>query len=183
MSPGERFSFDLNLFDMSQHMIAYLVLAFVQLARQRLGPGRGRADLVEVTQLGERGEFVSQIYDGGSAVLREPAPPLKLSLTPGPERIERVRVRFVTPTELKAGHRLAERPEFGVLAARVRDRVSTLRTLYGGGPLAIDFQRVRGTGGTSANDALRVGAGRRGAPKQPDGTGPLDRRVRGGGRV
>jgi len=54
-----------------------------------------------------------------------------------PERpIDRLRVRFLTPTELKG----AERPEFGVLMARIRDRVSTLRELYGDGPLAIDFK-------------------------------------------
>ncbi len=47
-----------------------------------------------------------------------------------------VRVRFLTPTELKG----AEQPEFGVLLARIRDRVSTLRELYGDGPLAIDFK-------------------------------------------
>ncbi len=137
---GERFYFDLNLFDMSRPAIAYLVLTFVQLVQEGLGPGRGRAELVEVTQLGERGEFVSQIYEARSAVLRQAGPPLELSLARGAEPVERVRVRFVTPTELKAGHRLAERPEFGVLAARVRDRVSTLRSLYGGGPLAIDFR-------------------------------------------
>jgi hypothetical protein len=50
--------------------------------------------------------------------------------------IERLRVRFVTPTELKG----TERPEFGVLMARIRDRVSALRELYGAGPLAIDFK-------------------------------------------
>lgn len=138
--PGESFSFDLNLFELSQPAIAYLVLTFVQLAHEGLGPGRGRAELAEVAQLGEQGEFVSQIYDGGSTVLREAGPPLELSLAPGPTRVERVRVRFVTPTELKAGHLLAERPEFGVLAGRVRDRLSTLRSLYGGGPLAIDFK-------------------------------------------
>ncbi len=27
------------------------------------------------------------------------------------------------------------RPEFGILFARLRDRISTLRPLYGGGPL------------------------------------------------
>jgi len=57
----------------------------------------------------------------------------------GPDRqIERLRVRFLTPTELKG----AERPEFGVLLARIRDRVSTLRELYGEGPLAIDFKAL-----------------------------------------
>ncbi len=65
---------------------------------------------------------------------------MTLSLTPGTEPVDRVRVQFVTPTELKAGHQLAERPEFGVLAARVRDRLSTLKSLYDDGPLTIDFR-------------------------------------------
>ena len=75
-SPGwlAAFSFDLNLFDMPSPAIAYLVLAFSQLARDGLGPNRGRAGLSEVWQVGEDGEPV-----------------------------ERVRVRFTTPTELKSG--------------------------------------------------------------------------------
>jgi hypothetical protein len=51
----------------------------------------------------------------------------------------RVRVEFLTPTELKQDGRLVDRPEFGVLFARIRDRVSALRALYGSGPLEIDF--------------------------------------------
>jgi hypothetical protein len=54
-----------------------------------------------------------------------------------PERpIHRLVVRFLTPTELKGGGA----PEFGILMARIRDRVSVLRELYGDGPLAIDFK-------------------------------------------
>jgi hypothetical protein len=48
----------------------------------------------------------------------------------------RVRVSFITPTELKG----ADRPEFAVLFARLRDRISTLRALYQGGALEIDFK-------------------------------------------
>ena len=55
------------------------------------------------------------------------------------ERVERVRVRFLTPTELKGGGGVP-RPEFGVLFGRIRDRVSTLRALHRAGPLAIDFR-------------------------------------------
>ena len=54
--------------------------------------------------------------------------------------VERVLVRFLTPTELKSGGCLVDLPVFGVLAARIRDRVSTLRALYGEGPLALDFR-------------------------------------------
>jgi hypothetical protein len=52
---------------------------------------------------------------------------------------DRVRVEFLSPTELKHEGRLAGRPEFPILIARIRDRVSALRALYGEGALEIDF--------------------------------------------
>jgi len=62
--------------------------------------------------------------------------PLHFSLCVTEPQVCRLRVHFLTPTELKG----AEQPEFGVLLARIRDRISTLRESYGGGPLAIDFK-------------------------------------------
>lgn len=47
--------------------------------------------------------------------------------------VARIRVEFVTPTDLKSA-------AFPILLARARDRVSTLRSLYGEGPLDIDFR-------------------------------------------
>jgi hypothetical protein len=61
---------------------------------------------------------------------------LRLPLAPCANPVTRVRVRFLTATELKG----AAEPSFGVLFARIRDRVSTLRALYGDGPLNIDFK-------------------------------------------
>ncbi len=137
---GDTFFFDLNLFDMHSPAMAYLVLAFAQLSREGLGAGRGRADLVEVLQRGENGNADTCIYDGKAFALQQASEPMELSLDAPGEPIERVRVRFVTPTELKTGERLAEGPEFGVLAARIRDRLSTLRELYDDGPLEMDFR-------------------------------------------
>jgi hypothetical protein len=136
------FSFDLNLFDMRSPAIAYLVLAFAQLAREGIGPRRSRADLVEVSQLNETGDPLARVYEGASLLLQQGAAPMELSLAPVAERVERVRVRFVTATELKSGPQVSGRPEFGVLASRIRDRLSTLRELYDGGPLEIDFRQV-----------------------------------------
>jgi hypothetical protein len=65
--------------------------------------------------------------------------PLRLCLDGG-DRVNRLTIRFETPTELKARGQAVERPEFGVLAARVRDRISTLRELYDDGPLTLDFR-------------------------------------------
>jgi hypothetical protein len=66
--------------------------------------------------------------------------PLRLSLEPPSSPVSCVRVRFLTPTELKP----ADHPEFSVLFARLRDRISTLRALYGPGPLEIDFRAMAG---------------------------------------
>ena len=55
---------------------------------------------------------------------------------------DRVHLRFLTPTELKTGGGVSERPEFAVLFGRLRDRLSTLRALYGAGPLDIDFREM-----------------------------------------
>ena len=62
--------------------------------------------------------------------------PLRLPLSVSEDRVCRVRVHFLTPTELKG----AEQPEFGTLLTHIRDRISTLRDLYGDGPIAIDFK-------------------------------------------
>ncbi len=136
------FHFDLHLFDLESRAVAYLVLAFAQLAREGLGPTRGRVELSAVWQLDRLHRPATLLYDGSSLVLQQPAAPLEISLEPDsePRAAGRVRVRFLTPTELKAGHDIAARPEFVILAARIRDRISSLRGLYGPGPLDIDFR-------------------------------------------
>lgn len=134
LAAGDRFHFDLHLFYPREPELAYFVLAFAQVAREGLGPRRGRADLIAVDQIG--GACVFQ--DG---TLKAPGPPMALPLSPDGEAA-RLLVRFVTPTELKSGQQLAKRPEFAVLFGRIRDRLSTLRALYGPGPLAIDFKAM-----------------------------------------
>lgn len=141
---GAPFYFDLHLFDLNSPAIAYLVLAFAQLAREGLGPARARVELISVSQLDERHHSAALVYDGSSLLVHEPAPPLAMNLAALRDgacgRVTRLRIRFLTPTELKSGHEIAARPEFAILAARIRDRISSLRALYGPGPLEIDFR-------------------------------------------
>jgi hypothetical protein len=63
---------------------------------------------------------------------------LDISLRPAAGDITRVRVQFKTPTELKG----VTDPEFAPLFSRIRDRVSLLKSLYGDGPLEIDFRSM-----------------------------------------
>ena len=139
VSPGEAFHFDVHIFDVHDPALAYFVLAFAQLVREGLGPGRGRAELTWVDQLDLTAAPVQRVFDGERFQVREPAAPNVVELSGTPEHADGVRVRFVTPTELKAGHQVADRPDFGILFGRLRDRISTLRALYGAGPLEIDF--------------------------------------------
>jgi hypothetical protein len=126
---GQRFWLDVNLFDTRHPLMEHFRRAFEELAGEGLGSARSRAELVSVDQLDRQGAVAS-------------GPPISIPLTGGPSTIRRVRVIFRTPTDLKHDqHRVAE-PEFGVLFARARDRVSTLRSLYGAGPLDIDFQAM-----------------------------------------
>jgi hypothetical protein len=139
-APGQQFHFDLNLFDTQSPAIAYLALTFAQLAREGLGPGRRKVELATVARLDERGEPGQLFYENGSIKAQGKLPLLAFDLNPTGEPVSRLLVRFVTPTELKSGQQIVPRPEFGVLVARVRDRIGTLRELYGAGPLAIDFR-------------------------------------------
>ncbi|MGI8960723.1 MAG: CRISPR system precrRNA processing endoribonuclease RAMP protein Cas6 [Bryobacteraceae bacterium] len=137
---GESFHFDLNLFDIHNPALAYLILAFAQLAREGLGPRRSRVELTLVCKLDGQGGPTTEIFDGSSLVMPQNATPLDVNLARPAEPVTRLRVRFLTPTELKSGQQVAGRPEFPILAARIRDRLSTLRELYGEGPLDINFR-------------------------------------------
>ena len=75
---------------------------------------------------------------GKAALLAAESDHISIDLNGSGEHAARVCVRFVTPTELKGG----PEPEFGILFARLRDRISTLRALYGPGPLEIDFRAM-----------------------------------------
>jgi len=115
IAAGEPFEFGMNVFETRYQVHPLLEKAFVELAAEGLGPTRGRAELAGTDQR-----------------------PVSLDLTPSTESIDRAIVSFLTPTELKG----AGNPEFAVLFARIRDRISTLRALYGAGPLDIDFQSM-----------------------------------------
>ncbi|HEX4168175.1 MAG TPA: CRISPR system precrRNA processing endoribonuclease RAMP protein Cas6 [Bryobacteraceae bacterium] len=136
---GYTFHFDLNLFDTTTSSVAYLVLTFAQVAREGLGPGRRKVELTRVVQLDGSGEAGAAVYQNG-LMSEQSVAPLEFDLSAQPKPVSRLRMRFVTPTELKNGQQIVARPEFGILAARVRDRISTLRELYGDGALDIDFR-------------------------------------------
>jgi hypothetical protein len=131
IAPKSSFFFDLHLFDTRHAALAALHATFDQLAKEGLGPNRARSELIGICQLDQ---------NGCAHPLNTSPQPMTISLNPSEQYVNKVRVQFITPTELKDKQVLAAQPEFGILAARIRDRISTLRELYGNGPLTIDFR-------------------------------------------
>jgi hypothetical protein len=104
------FHIGLNLFETNHPEIGAILDAFDELGKESL-----RAELTGVDR---------------EEILRLP-----LDAT---RPVGRVRVHFLSPTEIKN----AGRPEFRPLFSRIRDRIGTLRALYGAGPLEIDFRAL-----------------------------------------
>lgn len=122
------FHLDLHIFDLSSPALPYLAAAFDRFRWNRPGDAAPLARLETVEQLDLAGEPAA-----GACVL---------GLDPDERPVLRAVIGFATPTELKSGGALAAAPDFPILFARLRDRISTLRALYGPGPPAVDFRTL-----------------------------------------
>jgi hypothetical protein len=112
-APGETFEIGLNLFASS--MLPALEDSLRRLASTGLGPNRVRLDWAGL-------EASTETFDLAQV---EPCGTLE--------------VCFLSPTEMKGWDGVGL-PPFETLAARVRDRVSALSSLYGCGELDLDFR-------------------------------------------
>lgn len=129
LPPGAEFFFDLYVFEVRQPALDVYRRAIEEVVRQGFGPPGGCALLDSVTQLGADGKPSCSTGE-----------PLRLPLEPPSEPVHSLRIRFLTPIELKTGGSVSPPDSFATLFCRARDRISTLRSLYSAGPLAIDFQ-------------------------------------------
>lgn len=109
---GEKFVIGVNLFEMRQPPIDLFTEVLTRLACESLGASK--LDHLEGTAR------------------------MDVSLQAGIRKVARVRIHFKTPIDLKG----AAAPAFATLFSRIRDRVSLLRSLYGEGPLQIDFRAM-----------------------------------------
>lgn len=134
--PGETCHFDFFVFELNDPALAYFAFSFSQLMREGLGPGRASTELIAIHELDEMRQERAQIFDGHT-LLEQHA--ITLSLAPEAQPVRHVEVCFLTPTELKGVGQVLRTPDFGVLFSRSRDRIHTLRQIYGRGPLPLDF--------------------------------------------
>jgi len=126
--------------------LPYFVVALRRLGIEGIGRARVTFEVERVHALGATGEPIDCIFQRGSDLVR----PIRRALgardvvRPGDAEARRVRVHFLTPTDLRGvvadvaeGSTIAG-PSFGLLVRRARDRLSALATFFGTGPLEHD---------------------------------------------
>jgi len=113
--PGERFALDVNVFDRDADMLRAFQTAFAV-----WGPKHGRAHLIDARAL----EAIA------------------IDLAAGAPPAAAIRIHFLTPMELKFEGKVIHDPRFDALFLRVRDRVSTLCTLYQNAAPDVDYRAL-----------------------------------------
>ncbi len=108
---GKGFCFDVHLFS-AQHPIELFYEAFKRLGDTGLGIERGRARLKLMVDI-------------------------PVTFDTYAEDITKLRIQFITPTELRESESNA--PSFAEVFKRARDRVSSLATIYGDGMPDLDY--------------------------------------------
>ncbi len=131
--------------------IEQLLYLLVTIRKQgELGLGRHRVKFAveQVRSLDADGLAVHEVWRQGSDLVRAHRTPLRARdlMRPGDDRARRVRVRFITPTDVRSHASAAasgpSAPSFGALLRRARDRVGALATFFGDGALDFDPRQM-----------------------------------------
>jgi hypothetical protein len=156
--PGCPFVFELVLIGSALDFLPYFVLSFRELAAKGLGLNRARCILDRVEQVnapsdrpGPQDRPTEVIYTSEDQLFRAAKIATaddwinRLQNASSGEddgATQRLTIRFLTPTLLRADGQVIHRPEFHHVFKRLRDRINALSTFFGGGPLNADFAEL-----------------------------------------
>jgi hypothetical protein len=117
---GEGFNLDVNVFDPDIPALDHFRLAFEQLCEEGLGRNRPRVELLEAREL----------------------PGVEVDLTSPRKPVSKIKLTFLTPTELKIDGEILREPRFDAVFKRARDRATGLASLYQkeSAPNELDFR-------------------------------------------
>ena len=144
--PGERLSFDVVLIGKIRDYLPYFIVTFKELGHVGLGRDRTPVDLVGVESLGVKKD-AAPVYGRETNLVQPPREALSWESIihsnvhkNGLDSVQRITLRFLTPTMLKVDGTVAQRPSFGTILRRLRDRINALAYFYCGKGLEIDFK-------------------------------------------
>lgn len=152
--PGEELVFDLVLVGKARQLFPYVVVSFQRLGETGVGVKRGKFWVERIEAFDANGRSHTVMEKGNTMVQ---VPSAQISLEDAPDfDLERVRVEFLSPVLLKKENRW-EKPYFGTLMRRLRDRVNALSYFYCDQVMEMDFRGFgeRAEGVDSAFEELR----------------------------
>jgi len=136
IAPGDGFHIDMHVFDCRPELMGAILATFEQLGETGLGPGRGRAALTRVEQIG--------VDESACEMALRPGPPSVISLDPEPAERGGAPGVFALPDAHRVegwpGRRSERRAAVRRALCPAAGSHLDATALYGAGPLAIDFR-------------------------------------------
>ena len=148
--PGETFAFGISMFGTTIQFLPYIVLSVQQMGQTQglgkpihAGYRRGRFRLVRIEETNPLTGASEVLFEAGNPVVRMPRLPVTAEQIAAASealsrelatRDNRLTVEFLTPTRIVQDERLAHRPDFVPLMARLVDRIGTLRSQFASDP-------------------------------------------------
>jgi hypothetical protein len=157
--PGQQFEFGLVLIGRALDFLPYFVLSFRELSAEGLGLNRAKCNLDRVDQIKAfpngaglqdcKAELIytaeDQLCRAAEGVIADEWISVRRHNVCDTARhgaVQRLTIRFLTPTFLRADGEVIQRPEFHHVFKRLRDRINALSTFFGDGPLDVDFPEL-----------------------------------------
>lgn len=131
---GESFTVDLILVDRALSVFPYLLQAVRRMGHQGIGFGRGRFLLRQADAYNPLTRHCSTLYEAGQRAARMPDQPVnreQVAAFAASLPTDRLRLHFLTPTQLVHEGKLLSRPQPDVLIMRVLERLQALEYHYG----------------------------------------------------
>ncbi|MFN8672082.1 MAG: CRISPR system precrRNA processing endoribonuclease RAMP protein Cas6 [Candidatus Sericytochromatia bacterium] len=113
--------FSLVLTNRIINLLPYFITTFIELGNQGIGVNRGQFDIISIKN-NEKEIFsqgILQNYSENILIQKES------------KNISFIKLEFLTETTLKSAGKILEKPDFGTIIKRLRDRIASLDLFYG----------------------------------------------------
>jgi len=143
LAAGDTLTFELLLFGKAIDYLPYFVISYRQLGNSGLGAERARFALTHVIDETPNG-FAQVLYAGDSGVINlEPSRVTLAELLPrSTNQVERISVRFLTPTRIKSHSKITNTPTFRDLLASLLRRLAQLVIVHGHTQWSVDEKTI-----------------------------------------
>lgn len=135
-APGDTFTIGLTVLGRALNHLPYFVYTFHRMGETGVGRGRGKCDLISADAQAADGTWMLA-YEGAQEALSD-IPTLSTQHL-ACDFENKVKIRFVTPTQLKVDNSFRRGLNFQVLIRGLLRRYSALATFHGGGTPDLDY--------------------------------------------